>query len=676
VTAHEKGGGTEERGFAALGKRAAAQEPESVDDAMDVADEETARPTGSFDRAKILALIVDAALRRATTKADRHRALRDGRPAAVVIGVSSATWIDPVERYIERLRPDWLVMARDGSDRHRHKASVGNDCVGRALAKGRSVVGVATDPERQLPRTLMAAADVRIDVAGLDPAIVGKVMRSCFPGDDVPTIPSDALAALELDDVVAAMRPGITAADTIELMSRASRRRAAGDDVSTAPVLATAVEFGAAREFGLALAQDIIDFKQGGAWSDAMKGGIFFGPSGTGKSTLAASIAAAAGVPFLRFSVASMFDKDSHLGTVCAALRETMSLAQAAAAAAKCCIAMYEEVEFIPRRDQLDAHGRSFWTPIIDLLLLLTDAGLAPDEKNGGAGRPVGVFLLGATNHLDMVEPALLRPNRFERAVEVTRPDAAGVANILRFHLGSALAGDDLSGIARSLEGATAAECMAVVRAARRAARRADRPLRLTDLATAAHGDDVRSPQVAWRIAVHEAAHAVTTVVTGEGGLVYVSIQGHGGRTRIEGDRDDLPTLESVERTVVCLLAAGAAESSIVGSLSIGWSGSDGSDLGKVSSMLAHLHASSGLTGNLFMRAGEPDAALAAVRGDPELGRAVEEHLRCLHGRAVALVGRHRDRIVAVAEALVERRHLDAAEVVTIVSGIPENTNE
>lgn len=659
-------------GFVELGKLAAARKWNS-DEETDVPDEEPVEPARTFGRREIRELIVAAALRRATTVADRRRVLRDPRPAAVVIKVAAPAWVAPVHDYLKTLPHRWLVLARNGSDRRHHVASEGNEEVAGALAGGRSVVGIAIDPERQLPRTLTAAADVVIDAGDLDAEIVAKVLRARFP-EEPATVPPDALGALGIDDLVAAMRPGVGAADSIELMRRASRRRSAGTDVSTAPDLATAIEFGAAREFGLALAQDIIAFKEGRqSWADSMKGGLFFGKSGTGKSLLAASIAAAAGVPLLRFSVASIFDKNSHLGSVIESLKNMMS---DAASIGSCCIVVLEEVEFIPRRDRLDARGRDWWTPIIDLLLLLTDAGIAASESNGGAGRPVGVFILGCTNHLDMVEPGLLRPNRLERAVEVTAPDAAGVANVLRYHLGSALAGEDISAVARSLEGSTAAECMAVVRAAKRAARRADRPLLLSDLATAAHGDDDRSPQLAWRVAVHESAHAVATVVTGEGGLAYVSIQGRGGLTRVEGDRDDLPTRESIERTAICILAAGAAEASIVGSLSTGWSGSERSDLGQASSMVAHLHACTGLTGNLLLRAGDRDAALASVRADAELGRAVEEHLRRLHGRAAALVDRHRDRIVAVAEALVARHHLDAAEVVAILSAVPENPGE
>ncbi|MCK1668987.1 AAA family ATPase [Bradyrhizobium sp. 153] len=663
-------GSSEKRGFAAL--RRAAVEHDLDDDEEDTATMDAGNAAGSLSRSEIGNKIVAAALRRATTAADRRRILRDPRPAVVVITVASSAWIETVERYLNGIKRDWYVVARTGTDR-RHTTNVGNEGVAKALLWGRSVIGVATDPERQLPRTLTAAADVQIELGDLDTGSVGTAMRSRFPGAAV-AVPPDALTALQLDDVVAAMRPGVSPEEAIELMRRASRRRSAGNDVSTAPNLDTAIEFGAAREFGLALAQDIRDFKEGRqSWADSMKGALFFGKPGTGKSVLCASIAAAAGVPLLRFSVASVFEKNSHLGTVIEAFKNLMNQA---ASIGSCCIVVLEEIEFIPRRDRLDDRGgKSFWLPIIDLVMLLTDAGIAANEPNGGAGRPVGIFILGCTNHLDMVEPALLRPNRLEVAVEVTPPDAAGVANVLRFHLGGALAGEDVSAVARSLEGATAAQCMAVVRAAKRAARHAGRPMVLADLAEAAHGDDVSSPQVVWRSAVHEAAHAVATIVTGEGGLVYVFIQNHGGYTKVKGDQDDLPTLAAIERTAVCLLAAGAAEASIVGSLSTGWSGTDRSDLGRVALLLSHVHASSGLVGNLFVRANMGEA-LEAARADPELRRAVEDHVRRLYARAVALVGRHRNRIVAVAESLFDKRHLDAAEVVTILSDIPENWTE
>ncbi|TKW77847.1 MAG: hypothetical protein DI543_13530, partial [Bradyrhizobium icense] len=79
---------------------------------------------------------------------------------AVVVSVPAADWIVPVKEFFEQ-RPfgkKWLCFARDGSERLRHKPSIGNAEVASALAKGRSVIGIAVDPEQVLPSTLVAGA--------------------------------------------------------------------------------------------------------------------------------------------------------------------------------------------------------------------------------------------------------------------------------------------------------------------------------------------------------------------------------------------------------------------------------------------------------------------------------------------------------------------------------------
>ncbi|MCK1417609.1 MULTISPECIES: hypothetical protein [unclassified Bradyrhizobium] len=295
-TTASSGRSTQKRGFASLRQAAVVHDLDDNVGEQDTVTGDTGASLGSLSHSAIGKRIVASALRRATTAADRRRILRDPRPAVVVITVASSAWIETVDRYLNGIKRDWFVVARSGTDRQ-HTANVGNDGVAKALLRGRSVIGVATDPGRLLPRTLTAAADVEIELGDLDTGSVGKAMRSRFPGAAV-AVPADALTALQLDDVVAAMRPGVSPEEAIELMRRASRRRSVGNDVSAAPDLSTAVEFGAAREVAIALAQDIRDFKEGRqSWADSMKGLLFFGKSGTGKSVLCASIAAAAGVP-------------------------------------------------------------------------------------------------------------------------------------------------------------------------------------------------------------------------------------------------------------------------------------------------------------------------------------------------------------------------------------------
>lgn len=640
------------------------------------ADEVSSPPPlkATSNRVDIRTAIVEVALRAAVSRADRRRALSGQRPLAIVIRVPSAAWVRPVDIYLQNLGRKWTIFTRSGSIKL-EKPDYENDVAASALAKNRTTIGIAVDPDNQLPRTLTAAADIVMTVGFPTAVTVARVLRRRFPGRSV-TVPDGAVFGLDLDDIVAAIRPGGNAADAVALLRRASHRRRSGDDVGHAPDLHGAVEYGDARLVGLELVRDMIDYRAGRlAWADAMKGAMFFGPPGTGKTILASAIARAAGVPLLKFSVGGLFGRDAHLGTVMAELRDAF----AQAASLSPCYMFWDEAEGLPARKTLDPRGRDWWMPIIDSFLLMTDAGVGEGGPGAERGRAAGIMLLGATNELQLVEPALLRPGRFERTVEIGHPDVPGIENILRFHLKDSLRDFDFTDVARMLEGSTAAEVGDAVRSARRSARHAGLPLTLGDLEAAAGGDVEHSAALRWRLAVHEGGHAVAVAVTAAGTLIHVSIHSRGragGHTRVADADDDLPTLETVERKVVALLAGEAAEALILGASSTGSGGStDRSDLGHVSKVLSRIYATTSLTGDLFHQADEGDAH-AAARKDPDTRRRIEMHLRELRRRADGVIGRNRDRVVAVATALLERRHLSAAAVVEILSTVPENDED
>jgi cell division protease FtsH len=638
---------------------------ENVDLAIETIANVAAPPSTLPDVRKAL---LTAVIRQATTVVERRRLLRSERPAAVVIAVPSKGWVEPVKKHLEEIGggKNWKFLAHNGQFKSEQNPEAGNDIVANALRRGRSVVGIATDPVTLLPRTLVLTADVTVRLRLPTAMVVQKVLRRHF-SDHRIVVGDDAVFGLDLDDIVAAMRAGSGPTEIVDLLSRASRRRSAGEDLSSVPNLSTAIEFGEAQTFALALVKDLVDFREGRLkWADAAKGAIFFGEPGNGKSVLAASIAKAASVPFIRYSVGSLFSHDAHLGTVLAAQRAIYAKAALLAP----CVLMLDECESMPRRDTLSNRGRDWWLPVIDDALLLSDAGIS-DADNAGGGRPAGVVLLGATNALDLVDPAFLRPNRFETAIEIGRPKFEGVCNILRFHLKKDLVGTDIDDVARTMEGSTAAENMDVVRNARRIARHAGRDLALADLKQAANGDALRPPALDWRCAVHEAGHAVATIAVGAGTLNYATLQSHGrtgGHVSVDDDDSDLDTLDTIERKLVACLAAGTAEEAIIGTASTG----SRNDLKVATSVLAHVHTSTSLMGALFHR-GEGDDALKAARWDPDLRRRIEDHLQLLNRRARELVDRHRDRVVAVAEALRERRYLTAEAIVEIVSALPQN---
>src|SRR6202035_1438930 len=110
-------------------------------------------------RALVAAAIVAAAT------PEFRRLLRDPAPLALVVSGPSSAWVEVLENLFgNAFGRRWTCFARDGSQRLRDKDSVGNDEVGRALADGRSVVGIAVAPDQILPSTLVTAADARLKV--------------------------------------------------------------------------------------------------------------------------------------------------------------------------------------------------------------------------------------------------------------------------------------------------------------------------------------------------------------------------------------------------------------------------------------------------------------------------------------------------------------------------------
>jgi len=130
-----------------------------------------------------------------------------------------------------------------------------------------------------------------------------------------------------------------------------------------------------------------------------------------------------------------------------------------------------------------------------------------------------------------------------------------------------------------------------------------------------------------------------------------------------------LTVLADVEKRVVSILSASVAERLLLGAASTGSGGNDNSDLGVATTMLAVIHTSTCLAGTLLHRCSSNDA-LATVRGDPVLRRRVELHLRELEKRAVELVQRYRDCILAVADELAAKRHLTGDAVMSIIERI------
>lgn len=581
------------------------------------------------------------------------RALRAGKPLVVVVTVPSVTWVKPVEAVIETVS-GYKARCLTRISRPRLSADTDPDAqAADVIAKGRPVVAISPDQVWLAP-VLGAAADHLIDVPPLDVALVTKAVTLwCGRRPRVALDPAD-LAGLDILDYAAALRSADTRpADIVARIRRASRARVGlPEDERVAP-LDQLTGYGEARTWALQMVEVVAGVRRGEVDRSLIEGAVFHGPAGTGKTTLAKSLAQASGSVFVQGSIGQWFaESPGYLDSIVKKMSEFGRALEIAAKSNGSAVGFIDELDALPSRDRVDDRHASFWTPVITYFLILT-------EKL----RRSGVLLLGATNNLLRVDPALLRPGRFDRQFLIGPPDEAGRAGILRGHLGADLADADLGMVARLSPGMTGAVLAGAVRAARRGAQAAGRAMTRDDLMAEIAPADPRPVAHLRAIALHEAAHAVVALRLGFP-LVQVSIQAgdrHEGRT-VVSITDRLPDRLALEREVIGLLAGRAAD----GVIGAGVSAGAATDLQSATQRLAALHVSYGL-GERLSAPVDADRATLLLREDAGLAGQVEADLHRLQRVAEDLVRADRMAIQAVVEALLAQRVLAGAEVAALV---------
>lgn len=594
--------------------------------------------------------LIDAALD--TQNLSQFVQLGSETTLAVVITLPSPSWVGPVEdRLRERFGSDWTIIARDGSNRAKHRSDRERDEVARLLAHGVCVLGIAAAVQL-LPSNLVGCADATIDVPPFKTPALTQAIRH-FTGEPFEAPQELDLAGLDLYDLMSAFRVD-SSGDQIFQRIRSMARRRSSQVRENVPDLEHAIEFGEARSWGLDLARDFEDYRAGALdWSELGAAVVVHGEPGLGKTLWARSLAKRLEIPLLATSIADLFANTAgNLDSVVKGAREIFARAEAMAP----CVLFLDELDALPRRDKLDGRTSSWWTPVITDFLLLLDSAVA-------AGRE-GVVVIGATNYLDRVDPALLRPGRLDHSIEMTRPNAAGVQNILRYHLRDELGAVDLAEIGELAEGATAADVMQSVRTARRFARRSRRPLSLSDVRNAILPQQAVSPDELERTALHEAGHIIVCLALGCGRIRRAVIGGKQtarGSTSIEL-RNISPTVSQIEDRVTMVMAGRAAEFAVLGSIAAGSGGAEDSDLAIATRQITAVHASEGLRETTTYLGGDTAAKELLLR-DQVLRRAVESDLRRLQDRAIEIVKQHRSAVTNIATALAARRHLSAAYI-------------
>lgn len=302
------------------------------------------------------------------------------------------------------------------------------------------------------------------------------------------------------------------------------------------------------------------------------KGALLVGPPGTGKTLLARTVAGESHVPF--FSIAGSEFVEMFVGRGAAKVRELFDEAKKNAP----CIIFIDEIDTIgKKRDSAGISGNDEREQTLNQLLT---------EMDGFDGN-IGIVMLAATNRPEILDPALLRPGRFDRQIRVELPTLKDRIEILKVHARSYKMEDDIdySLIARSTAGASGAQLANILNeAALRAVRMGHDKVRQEDIqesievviAGAQRKQDILSPEEKKRVAYHEIGHAlVAALQTGSEPVEKITIiprtSGALGYTmQVPKDEKNLYTREDLINHITTLCGGRAAEEVIFNEVSTG----------------------------------------------------------------------------------------------------------
>jgi cell division protease FtsH len=408
------------------------------------------------------------------------------------------------------------------------------------------------------------------------------------------------------------------------------------------------------------------------------KGVLLFGEPGTGKTLLARAVAGEAGVPF--FSISGSDFVEMFVGVGASRVRDLFEQAKRSAP----CIVFIDEIDAVGRmRGAGYGGGHDEREQTLNQLLVEMD----------GFGVNEGIIVMAATNRPDVLDPALLRPGRFDRQIFITRPDLRGRSAILRVHARNKPIAEDVSldEMARRTPGFTGADLANMLNeAALLTARRRKKRIGGSEVDEAiervilgpAKKSRVMTDKEKRVVAFHEAGHAlVAHLLPNCDPVVKVSIISRGGAggytiTLPEEDRN-LISRDQIVDQVTQALGGRAAEEIVFGEITSGAS----DDIDKATKMVRRMITEFGMSeglGPLTYGAKEDQVFLGRdILRDrnysEEVAAAIDREVRRVigeaHDRAKRLLDQHRARLTQIADRLIEEETMDATEFEAIANG-------
>ena len=405
------------------------------------------------------------------------------------------------------------------------------------------------------------------------------------------------------------------------------------------------------------------------------KGALLVGPPGTGKTLLARAVAGEAHVPF--FSISGSEFVEMFVGMGAAKVRDLFKQANEKAP----CIVFIDEIDTIgKKRDSGGIGGNDEREQTLNQLLAEMD----------GFDATKGVVILAATNRPESLDPALLRPGRFDRRIPVELPDLAGREAILKVHAKEVRMSDnvDLRAIARATSGASGAELANIINeAALRAVKMGRQIVDQSDLeesvetviAGAQRKNAVLSEKDKRTVAYHEIGHALVaarqtesapvtkiTIVPRTSGALGYTMQVD------EGDRV-LMSREEIENKIATLTGGRAAEEVVFGSISTGAS----NDIEQATKLARAMLTRYGMSDRFDMVALEiqsnkylgGDSSLAcSEKTAGEIDDAVIELVRKQHQKAIDILRANESELHRLAGYLLEKETITGDEFMEILN--------
>ncbi len=409
------------------------------------------------------------------------------------------------------------------------------------------------------------------------------------------------------------------------------------------------------------------------------KGALLVGPPGTGKTLLAKAVAGEANVPF--FSISGSEFVQMFVGMGAAKVRDLFKQAGEKAP----CIVFIDEIDTIgKKRDNGVIGGNDEREQTLNQLLTEMD----------GFDANKGVVILAATNRPDSLDPALLRPGRFDRRIPVELPDLAGREAILRVHARQVKLerNIDFTAIARATSGASGAELANIINeAALRAVREGRSLVSQADLeecvetviAGYQRKNAVLSDHEKRVVAYHEVGHAlVAALQSNTAPVTKITIvprtSGALGYT-MQVDQDDkkLLTREELLSKIAVLTGGRAAEEVVFGSVTTGAS----NDIEQATKLARAMITRYGMSDEFGMVAMETisnqylggDSSLAC---SPDTATAIDkqvvEVVRAQHDKAVNLLKNNMASLNRVAEFLYREETITGEQFMSLLRGLPE----